>query len=211
MVSIIEPVPGATKTDSFGYRGAVAGLPAGLHNGQDYACAMGTPVRAVMDGVIYREYEAGGFGNYAYQHEANVETFLCHLDRFAVASGTRVQAGDIIGYAGATGAATGVHVHLSVRINGVYVDPVPLISKTSAGNTAAHETEENEMKAIYYKTGKNYVVGLFNSASGFFSQYTTTDPEYNNSVAKGLGTGSFVAVSESHFNAIKRDCEAVRQ
>lgn len=72
------------------------------------------------------------------------------------------------------------------------------------------EEEDEDVKAIYYMNGKNYVVGIFDSRSGFFTEYTTHDSRYNNRIT-GLGTGSFVSVTKSHYNAIKASCAVTRQ
>lgn len=72
------------------------------------------------------------------------------------------------------------------------------------------EEEDDDMKAVYYQEGKNYFVLLFDSRSGFSSEYMTSDPTYNNSIT-GLGTGSFVKVSKSHYGRIKADLDNVRK
>lgn len=71
--------------------------------------------------------------------------------------------------------------------------------------------KEDDVQAIYYKQGKNYVVGLFNEGSGFFSKYTTHDSRYNNRIAGGLKTGNYVLVTKSHFEAFEASLTKVRQ
>lgn len=82
---------------------------------------------------------------------------------------------------------------------------------TNTPNTEISSEEADDVKAIFYKEGKLYVVGLFNDVSGFFTTYSTEDSGYNNRIAGGLRTGSFVQVTKSHFEAIKRDCANTRQ
>jgi murein DD-endopeptidase MepM/ murein hydrolase activator NlpD len=96
------------------------------HNGVDYAAAPGTPVRAVGDGVISRAAWGGGYGNVVdIRHQRGYMTRYAHLQGFArgIRAGSRVQQGDIIGYVGSTGLATGPHLHFEFHENGRPVDP----------------------------------------------------------------------------------------
>lgn len=96
------------------------------HNGVDYAAATGTPVRAVGDGVISRANWGGGYGNLVeIRHQRGYSSRYAHLQRFAtgIRSGTRVRQGDVIGYVGATGLATGPHLHYEFHENGRPVNP----------------------------------------------------------------------------------------
>lgn len=96
------------------------------HNGVDYAAAAGTPVRAVADGVIGRAGWGGGYGNVVdIRHSRGYMTRYAHLRGFAsgIRAGTRVRQGDVIGYVGATGLATGPHLHYEFHANGRPVDP----------------------------------------------------------------------------------------
>lgn len=140
-----HPIPGAPWGAAFGWRGAIAGLPAGLHNGQDFPAGTGTRVYAAADGVAYRRWEGGGFGNYIYMtHGSGRETFYAHLNGFAVANGTRVKAGQLIGYVGSTGASTGPHLHFSYRKNGAWINPRPLIYTPSSGGGATNTTSADD-------------------------------------------------------------------
>jgi murein DD-endopeptidase MepM/ murein hydrolase activator NlpD len=96
------------------------------HKGVDYAAPTGTPVRAAGDGRIQMRGRYGGYGNaIVLEHGGGVTTLYGHLSRFArgVAQGTRVRQGQIIGYVGMTGLATGPHLHYEYRINGAYRNP----------------------------------------------------------------------------------------
>jgi murein DD-endopeptidase MepM/ murein hydrolase activator NlpD len=96
------------------------------HNGIDYAAAAGTPVRAVGDGTVARAGWAGGYGNLVeIRHQRGYSSRYAHLQRFAtgVRPGSRVRQGDLIGYVGATGLATGPHLHYEFHENGRPVDP----------------------------------------------------------------------------------------
>ena len=96
------------------------------HKGVDYAAPTGTPVRAAGDGRVQMRGRYGGFG-YAIvlEHGSGVTTLYGHLSRFArgMPPGTRVRQGQVIGYVGMTGLATGPHLHYEYRINGVHRNP----------------------------------------------------------------------------------------
>lgn len=92
------------------------------HHGLDFAAASGTPIRAVGPGRIITADWDGAYGNYIkIQHPDGTVTLYGHMSRFARTSG-EVSAGTVIGYVGATGNATGPHVHLEVRPNGGGLD-----------------------------------------------------------------------------------------
>jgi murein DD-endopeptidase MepM/ murein hydrolase activator NlpD len=95
------------------------------HRGVDYAAPSGTPIKAAGDGKIIHRGKKGGYGNVVIlQHGGNITTLYAHLSRFSKArSGSRVRQGDIIGYVGSTGLATGPHLHYEYRRNGVHLNP----------------------------------------------------------------------------------------
>ncbi len=98
------------------------------HHGVDYAAPTGTPVMSIGDGtVIARAYQAKGGGNYLrVKHNSVYTTVYMHLSGFArgIAQGTRVKQGQVIGYVGSTGLATGPHLDFRVFKNGSPVDPL---------------------------------------------------------------------------------------
>ncbi len=94
------------------------------HRGTDYAAPAGTPVRATADGRVKIAARNGSFGNLVVlQHGGGLETKYAHLSRFAVREGDAVAQGGTIGYVGATGAATGPHLHYELLSGGVHQDP----------------------------------------------------------------------------------------
>ncbi len=98
------------------------------HHGVDYAAAKGTPVVSIGDGtVIARAYQKRGGGNYVkIKHNSVYTTTYMHLSGFGkgISVGSRVKQGQVIGYVGATGLATGPHLDFRVAKNGSYVDPL---------------------------------------------------------------------------------------
>ncbi|HEY8520528.1 MAG TPA: peptidoglycan DD-metalloendopeptidase family protein [Gammaproteobacteria bacterium] len=100
------------------------------HRGVDYAAPTGTPIRAAGDGKVIFRGTQGGYGNTVIlQHGNNVTTLYGHLSKFAAPRvGSRVRQGEVIGYVGKSGLATGPHLHYEYRVNGVHRNPrtVPL-------------------------------------------------------------------------------------
>jgi murein DD-endopeptidase MepM/ murein hydrolase activator NlpD len=95
------------------------------HRGVDYAAPTGTQIRAAGDGKVLFRGVQGGYGNtIVLQHGGNITTLYGHLSRFGNArAGARVNQGDVIGYVGRSGLATGPHLHYEYRVNGVHRNP----------------------------------------------------------------------------------------
>ena len=97
------------------------------HRGVDYAAPMGTPVRAAGNAVVQLRGVQSGYGNVVIlKHDTLVTTLYGHLSRFApsLQNGQRVKQGDVIGYVGKTGLATGPHLHYEFRHGGSHRDPL---------------------------------------------------------------------------------------
>ncbi len=97
------------------------------HSGIDYAAPTGTRVKAAADGTVAVAGWQGGYGHVIIlQHQGQYSTVYGHLSTFAkgLRQGQRVSQGDIIGHVGATGMATGPHLHYEFRFNGVQRDPL---------------------------------------------------------------------------------------
>jgi murein DD-endopeptidase MepM/ murein hydrolase activator NlpD len=100
------------------------------HKGVDYAAPTGTIIKAAGDGRVSFVGMQGGYGRVVIlEHGGGISTLYGHMSRFAsVKTGTRVKQGDVIGYVGMSGAATGPHLHYEYRVNGEHRNPrtVPL-------------------------------------------------------------------------------------
>lgn len=93
------------------------------HNGTDLAAATGTPVRSVADGVVVKAGWNGGHGNYVeIRHDDVWTTSYSHLSKVLVRTGQKVQQGTYVGKVGATGTATGAHLHYQMWRRGQFVD-----------------------------------------------------------------------------------------
>jgi murein DD-endopeptidase MepM/ murein hydrolase activator NlpD len=120
------PVDGARISSGFGMRfHPVLGYTR-MHKGIDFAVPTGTPVMAAGAGTIETAHWENGFGNFILLNHGNgYQTAYGHLSRFAlgVHAGSHVRQGQVIAYSGATGLATGPHLHYEIRINGQQVNP----------------------------------------------------------------------------------------
>ena len=123
------PVDGGRLSSLFGKRDHPVLGYTRMHRGVDFTARRGTPVRAAGDGTIVRRRRKGSFGKYVeIRHNATYATAYAHLSRYVEGAepGARIQKGDVIGYVGATGLATGPNVHYEVLRNGEQVDPMRL-------------------------------------------------------------------------------------
>lgn len=111
-------------TSGFGMRRDPFGRGSKFHHGIDIAGAYGTPVYATASGQVINASYRGGFGNLVIiRHGYGFETYYAHLSGFAVSTGQWVKRGQVIGYMGRSGTATGPHLHYEVHVNGVAVNP----------------------------------------------------------------------------------------
>ena len=126
-----HPITGELAvTSPFGWRiHPVTGAGTG-HQGVDFAAAQGTPQYASAAGTVtYWDSASCGIGldlNVGYVDGHSYVVTLCHLSGRNVANGQYVNRGDVIGFTGSTGYATGPHVHFQVAQDGVYIDPMTL-------------------------------------------------------------------------------------
>ncbi len=95
------------------------------HKGTDYAAPTGTPIKAAGDGKVVFAGRKGGFGNCVIiQHGSRYQTLYAHLSKFnrSARVGRSIKQGQVIGYVGSTGRATGPHLHYEFRVDGVHRD-----------------------------------------------------------------------------------------
>ena len=114
------------------------------HKGVDYAAAPGTPVYATGGGKVTHMGRKGGYGKtVVIQHPGGYTTLYAHLSGFhrGVRSGQTVSQGDIVGYVGSTGLATGPHLHYEFRVGGVHRDPLTVELPTAGPIPESERTE----------------------------------------------------------------------
>ena len=118
ILRFLPPLPGPIG-DGFGPRGTM------LHSGVDYPVPAGTPVAAAGRGCVASAgWDSGGYGNLVViRHRLGMTTWYAHLSSISVRPGQCVVAGNRIGRVGATGHASGPHLHFEMRLRGAVVDP----------------------------------------------------------------------------------------
>jgi murein DD-endopeptidase MepM/ murein hydrolase activator NlpD len=115
----------ARVSSPYGVLSIYQGVVRGFHTGVDFAADEGAPVRAAADGIVRLAEALPVSGNAVLvDHGVGVVSSYLHLSAITVQAGQRVTRGQIIGQVGATGLATGPHLHWGLRVNGVRVDPL---------------------------------------------------------------------------------------
>jgi murein DD-endopeptidase MepM/ murein hydrolase activator NlpD len=107
-----------------------------MHKGVDFGVPTGTPIYAAGEGVVEQSGWAGGYGRFVLlRHNQHLETAYGHMSRIAASSavGQHVHQGQVIGYVGMTGDATGPHLHFEVRKDGSQVNPISVTPPVSTG------------------------------------------------------------------------------
>lgn len=131
-----RPVPGGVSS-LFGLKRVFNGQPRGLHRGLDMRGAEGAPIVACADGRVALTGDLYFSGNVVYiNHGEGVFTAYLHMSKIMVTQGQPVRKGEVIGLVGATGRVTGPHLHLSLLVQGVSVDPQPFLTADPAGEAA---------------------------------------------------------------------------
>lgn len=122
----LPPVPGFSPAH-FGERRVINGEPRSPHTGGDMKEPEGTPVSTIADGrVVFSGEQFFGGNEVVIDHGGGVLSMYFHLAERRVSEGMPVRRGDVIGSVGATGRATGPHLHFGLRVTGARVDPASL-------------------------------------------------------------------------------------
>ncbi len=125
------------------------------HHGVDYAAPAGTPVHSIGDGVVVQmSYQKGGGGRLIkIKHNSTYTTVYMHLQGYAkgMRKGLRVRQGDLIGYVGSTGLATGPHLDFRVYKNGTPIDPLKMESPPADPVKSIYRYEFDSVKTEYMR------------------------------------------------------------
>jgi len=122
-------LPDVRVSDQFGTQRKFNGKVQSVHQGLDYAVPQGTPIYAVNEGTVVLAQSLFFEGNCVMiDHGQGLLTLYMHLSDLKVKEGDHVDRGQQIGLSGATGRATGAHLHIAVRWQGTYLDPATLFS-----------------------------------------------------------------------------------
>ncbi len=115
-------------TSSFGKKRVYNGTLKSYHSGTDFKAPIGTPIKAINDGVIAISEDRFYAGNsIVINHGQGIYSCYFHLTKMNYNSGDYVKKGDIVGLSGSTGRVTGPHLHFSFRVHGIQVDPLQLV------------------------------------------------------------------------------------
>jgi murein DD-endopeptidase MepM/ murein hydrolase activator NlpD len=155
------PVNGATLTSSFGMRKhPILGYSI-MHRGVDFGAPVGTPIMAAGDGVVEKREASPTYGNYVrIRHGSGYATAYAHMSRFGanVSAGKRVRQGEIIGYVGQTGRATGPHLHFEVMRDMQQVNPIsvkfPAAMKLEGSQLARFRNDRGILDQQFAKLGE---------------------------------------------------------
>ncbi len=136
------------------------------HNGIDYAAPMGTPVRSVANGVVDFAGWQNGYGKVvSLDHGNQRSTLYAHLSRIDVQQGQKISQGAILGAVGATGWATGPHLHFELKVNGVHQDPRNMANSSDANilDPSSREQFEQVVKTARAKLAIAQTVSIARS------------------------------------------------
>jgi hypothetical protein len=124
----VRPVAGSEAATGFGARRIINGQPRAPHSGADYAASRGTPAVAANTGRVALVGDFFFPGRLVVlDHGLGIYTLYFHLDTVAVSEGDLVDRGEIVGTVGATGRATGPHLHFGALVGGARIDPSALL------------------------------------------------------------------------------------
>ena len=158
------PVDGARLTSGFGLRFHPLLGYSRMHRGVDFGAPTGTAIYAAGDGVVVRAGRVNGYGNYVeIEHNQQYTTAYGHLSAFArgLHQGEQVRQGEVIGYVGSTGLATGPHLHYEVHYQGAQVDPLsikmPALTRLAGDDLKAFEASRNAAERQLYDLRQDLV------------------------------------------------------
>ena len=118
----------ARISDAFGTQRKFNGKVQSTHQGLDFAVPSGTPIAALNTGTVLLARAMYFEGNcVVLDHGQGLLTLYLHLSEFKVKEGDQVERGQVIGLSGGTGRATGPHLHIAVRWQGIYLNPATLL------------------------------------------------------------------------------------
>ncbi|WP_136619360.1 MULTISPECIES: M23 family metallopeptidase [Mesorhizobium] len=204
---MVTPVNGV-MTSTFGPRKHPILGVVRIHKGVDWAAPVGTPIAAAFDGEITFQGDGGGYGNLVkIAHPNGRETRYAHMQKFAIASGvgTKVKAGDVIGYIGTTGLSTGPHLHFELYQNGEAIDPLGTITTVAtydtgnSGNSGDVAVETLTERIVHVESGGSARAKNPNSSATGAGQFITKTwirmmNTYRPELARTLSTADLLAL-----------------
>ncbi|AZO34464.1 M23 family metallopeptidase [Mesorhizobium sp. M2A.F.Ca.ET.037.01.1.1] len=204
---MVTPVAGV-MTSTFGPRKHPILGTVRIHKGVDWAAPVGTPIMAAFDGEISFQGDGGGYGNLVKITHANGrETRYAHMQKFAIASGvgTKVKAGDVIGYIGTTGLSTGPHLHFELYQNGEAIDPLGTVTTVatavavSSGGSGDTAVETLTDRIVHVESGgsaraKNPLSSATGAGQFISKTWIRMMNTYRPDLARSLSTADLLAL-----------------
>ncbi|WP_095080746.1 M23 family metallopeptidase [Mesorhizobium sophorae] len=195
---MVTPVNGV-MTSTFGPRKHPILGTVRIHKGVDWAAPVGTPIEAAFDGEITFQGDGGSYGNLVkISHGNGRETRYAHMQKFAVAAGvgTKVKAGDIIGYIGTTGLSTGPHLHFELYQNGEAIDPLGTVTAIASDDSAVETLTD---RIVHVESGGSARAKNPNSSATGAGQFITKTwirmmNTYRPELARTLSTADLLAL-----------------
>ncbi|TIP56622.1 MAG: M23 family metallopeptidase [Mesorhizobium sp.] len=195
---MVTPVNGV-MTSTFGPRKHPLLGTVRIHKGVDWAAPLGTPIAAAFDGEIVFQGDGSGYGNLVkISHGDGSETRYAHMQKFAdkTGVGTKVKAGDVIGYIGTTGLSTGPHLHFELYRNGQAIDPLGTVTAIATDASAVETLTERIVQVE--SGGKARAKNPLSSATGAGQFITKTwirmMNTYRPELARTLSTADLLAL-----------------
>ena len=195
---MVTPVNGV-MTSTFGPRKHPILGTVRIHKGVDWAAPVGTPITAAFDGEITFQGDGGSYGNLVkISHGNGRETRYAHMQKFAIAAGvgTKVKAGDIIGYIGTSGLSTGPHLHFELYQNGEAIDPLGTVTAVASSDSAVETLTE---RIVHVESGGSARAKNPNSSATGAGQFITKTwirmmNTYRPELARTLSTADLLAL-----------------
>lgn len=195
---MVTPVNGV-MTSTFGPRKHPILGTVRIHKGVDWAAPVGTPIEAAFDGEITFQGDGGSYGNLVkISHGNGRETRYAHMQKFAIAAGvgTKVKAGDIIGYIGTTGLSTGPHLHFELYQNGEAIDPLGTVTAIASDDSAVETLTD---RIVHVESGGSARAKNPNSSATGAGQFITKTwirmmNTYRPELARTLSTADLLAL-----------------
>ncbi|MDX8540360.1 M23 family metallopeptidase [Mesorhizobium abyssinicae] len=204
---MVTPVSGV-MTSTFGPRKHPILGTVRIHKGVDWAAPVGTPIMAAFDGEITFQGDGGSYGNLVkISHPNGRETRYAHMQKFAIASGvgTKVKAGDVIGYIGTTGLSTGPHLHFELYQAGAAIDPLGTVTTVAAyasggsGGTGDAAVETLTDRIVHVESGgsaraKNPLSSATGAGQFISKTWIRMMNTYRPDLARSLSTADLLAL-----------------
>jgi murein DD-endopeptidase MepM/ murein hydrolase activator NlpD len=197
-MSVQAPVSGANVSATYGQKGK--SWKSGSHTGQDYACPIGTPVKAAADGTVVAQDIGHAYGTaIVLDHGNGITTIYGHLSSKSVNAGEKVTRGQVIGKSGDTGNVTGPHLHFEVRKGGHAIDPAawlrgatkdanPNNDGASSGSVASQVL--GNAPGVNLSSSYSLVNSLFQDA--VLSSMSSSDPTSSGKASNSAGAADII-------------------